>query len=123
MSAFDDLAGMEPLRIWTGVAARAVQGERSSFAVVELDPGSVVPEHAHPNEQLGLVLRGSLEFRVGNETSELGPGSTWSIPGNVPHEVRAGPEGAVVIDVFAPARADWAAIERDPPREPRWPDA
>lgn len=121
MSAFDDLAGMEPLRIWTGVAARAVEGARSSFAVVELDPGSVVPEHAHPNEQLGLVLRGSLEFRVGNETSELGPGSTWSIPGNVPHEVRAGREGAVVIDVFAPARADWAGIERDPPREPRWP--
>ncbi len=121
MSTFEDLAGMEPLRIWDGVAARAVEGERSSFAVVELDPGSVVPEHAHANEQLGLVLRGSVEFRVGNETCELGPGSTWCIPGDVPHEVTAGAEGAVVIDVFAPARADWAAIERDPPREPLWP--
>ena len=121
MSAFDDLAGMEPLRIWDGVAARAVEGEQLSLAVVELDPGSLVPEHAHMNEQLGLVIRGSLEFRVGDETRELGPGSTWCIPGHVEHGVRAGPEGAVVIDVFAPARADWAAIERDPPRTPRWP--
>jgi len=123
VSAFDDLAGMEPLRIWDGVAARAVEGERSSLAVVELDPGSLVPEHAHGNEQLGLVIRGSLEFRVGDETRELGPGSTWCIPGDTPHEVRAGPEGAVVIDVFAPAREDWAAIERDPPRAPRWPQS
>jgi quercetin dioxygenase-like cupin family protein len=123
VSAFDDLAGMEPLRIWDGVAARAVEGERSSLAVVELDPGSLVPEHAHANEQLGLVIRGAVEFRVGDETRELGPGSTWCIPGDTPHEVRAGPEGAVVIDVFAPSREDWAAIERDPPRAPRWPSA
>ena len=121
MSAFDDLAAMEPLRIWHGVAARAVEGDRSSLAVVELDPGSLVPEHAHANEQLGLVIHGSLEFRVGDETRELGPGSTWCIPGDTPHEVRAGPDGAVVIDIFAPAREDWRAIERDPPREPRWP--
>lgn len=121
MSAFDDLAGMQPLRIWDGVAARAVEGDRSALAVVELDPGSLVPEHAHPHEQLGLVLRGSVEFRVADETRELGPGSTWRIPGDTPHEVRARPEGAVVVDVFAPAREDWAAIERDPPRLPRWP--
>jgi hypothetical protein len=45
----------------------------------------------------------------------------WSIPGNVPHEVRVGPEGAVVIDVFAPTRDDWRAAERVEQREPRWP--
>lgn len=121
MSAFDDLAAMAPLRIWEGVAARAVHGEESTVAVVELDPESLVPEHRHANEQLGLVISGSLTFRVGGETRELGPGSTWRIPGGVPHEVRAGAEGAVVVDVFAPPRADWVAIDRDDPRAPRWP--
>jgi quercetin dioxygenase-like cupin family protein len=58
---------------------------------------------------------------VGDETKELGPGSTWSIPSDVPHEVRAGPEGAVVIDVFAPPRDDWGGVERDEPRTPHWP--
>jgi quercetin dioxygenase-like cupin family protein len=121
VSAFDDVRGMEPLRIWDGVAARAVEGERGTLAIVELDPGSLVPEHQHANEQLGFVIRGSVSFRVGDETRELGPGSTWCIPGDVPHEVRAGPEGAVVVDVFAPGRDDWAGIQRDAPRPPRWP--
>jgi quercetin dioxygenase-like cupin family protein len=80
-----------------------------------------VPEHSHENEQLGLVLRGSVRFRVGDETRDVGPGGTWTIPSNVPHEVVAGPDGAEVIDVFAPVRADWAAHELGEPRPPRWP--
>jgi unsaturated pyranuronate lyase len=80
-----------------------------------------VPEHQHANEQLGLVLRGSVRFRVGDEERELGPGGTWRIPPDVPHEVVAGPEGAEVIDAFAPARADWASLDRGAPSPPRWP--
>jgi quercetin dioxygenase-like cupin family protein len=121
VSAFGELQGMSPLGIWDGVAARAVNGERLSLAIVELDPGSVVAEHRHPHEQLGMVLRGSVRFRVGEEERELGPGQTWTIPGDVPHEVHVGPEGAVVIDVFAPVREDWGQLERQEPRAPRWP--
>jgi unsaturated pyranuronate lyase len=80
-----------------------------------------VPEHRHANEQLGLVLRGSVRFRVGDQERELGPGGAWRIPPDVPHEVVAGPEGAEVIDAFAPARADWASLERGDPSPPRWP--
>ena len=121
MSAFGDIASLRVLSIWEGVVARAVDGEDASFAVVELDPDSVVAEHAHPNEQLGMVLRGNVRFRVDGETQELGPGQTWSIPPNTPHEVHTGPEGAVVIDVFAPPRADWRALETLDPQRPAWP--
>ena len=121
MGAFDDIATSGPVRIWEGILARTVEGERLTLAVVELDPASVVAEHRHENEQLGLVVSGSVTFRIGDETRELGPGGTWQIPANTPHEVHTGPEGAVVIDVFAPAREDWEALERLEPREPRWP--
>jgi len=40
-------------------------------------------------------------------TRTFGPGGTWRIPSNVPHEVRVGPEGAIAIDVFSPIRDDW----------------
>jgi len=123
MSAFDDLAGIRPQDIWTGVVARAVHGERLTLAVVELAPNAAVPEHRHENEQLGMVLSGSLTFRVADETRELGPGATWSIPSNVPHEVTAGPDGAAVLDIFAPTRADWSAFEPQEPRAPVWPKA
>jgi unsaturated pyranuronate lyase len=121
VSAFEQLGRVAPLPIWHGIVARAVNGERLTLSVVELDPGTVVAEHAHENEQLGLVLQGSMDFRVGDERRELGPGETWTIPANTPHEAVAGPAGAVVIDVFAPPRDDWAALEPLPERPPRWP--
>jgi quercetin dioxygenase-like cupin family protein len=121
MAPFDDIATTEPLRIWEGVLARTIDGAQLSLAVVELDPGSVVREHSHENEQLGFVVSGSVTFRIDDDTRELWPGGTWEIPPNAPHEVQAGPEGAVVIDVFAPARDDWKALERLSAQPPRWP--
>jgi quercetin dioxygenase-like cupin family protein len=121
MSAFDELATIPPQQIWDSVIVRSVHGERLTLGVVELAADSHVPEHQHENEQLGMVLSGSLVFRVGDESRELGPGGTWSIPANVPHEVHVGAGGAVVLDVFAPGRADWQAIEPGAPQQPRWP--
>jgi quercetin dioxygenase-like cupin family protein len=121
MDAFREVSELEPKQVWEGIHARIVAGERLSLAVVELDPGAVVAEHMHEHEQLGLCLRGSMRFRVADETREVAPGDTWSIPSNVPHEATAGPEGAVVIDVFAPVREDWVSLAPAEPSPPRWP--
>lgn len=110
---------MRPIPIWDGVIARAVDGRDCALSVVELEPGSVVPEHSHPNEQLGLVVSGSVSFRIGDEERDLSQGGTWYIPPDVPHEVHVGPQGAVIVDVFSPPRADWEAFERMSPRPHR----
>lgn len=121
MNALDNVADIPPLRIWDGVVARSVQLDRLTMAVVELDPGAIVPEHRHDNEQAGLVVAGTVVFTVAGETRELGPGGTWRIPGGVPHSVEAGSDGATVIDVFSPPRADWDELDRETPRSPAWP--
>jgi quercetin dioxygenase-like cupin family protein len=121
MPTFKPLAEIPPQQIWDGVVARAVEGERMSFAIVELAPNSLVAEHQHPNEQMGIVLTGSLTFTIGGETRSLHPGDTYNIPGNVPHHAHTGPDGAVVVDVFAPVRADWSRFEKEAPRPPVWP--
>ena len=95
MSAFNHLSSLDLQRIWNGVHGRVIHGQQITLGVIELDPDSVVPEHRHENEQLGICLNGSLVFRVGDESRELAPGATWSIPANVPHEVQVGPDGAV----------------------------
>lgn len=92
------------------------------MAVVELDPGAIVAEHSHENEQLGIVIRGALDFRIGEERRDLGPGETWRIPAHTPHEATAGPQGAVVIDVFSPPRDDIRALPNLEQRPPRWPE-
>jgi quercetin dioxygenase-like cupin family protein len=112
MSAFDGISRLEHLRVWDGVTAQAVEGERTTLAVVDLEPGSTVPEHQHENEQLGILIRGSMRFRIDGETRDLAAGDTWRILGDVPHSVTAGPEGALAVECFTPARADWANLER-----------
>jgi quercetin dioxygenase-like cupin family protein len=121
VATFADAHDMPPQRIWDGIVARAVQGDQATLALLELAPDSVVPEHSHANEQLGICIEGSLTFTIGGETRKLGPGGTWRILGNVPHSVVTGPHGAVVVEAFAPARGDWGAIEADEPRAPVWP--
>ena len=122
MSAFAELPLVPPLPIWDGVVGRAVHGERLTLSVVELDPGTVIPEHSHEHEQVGMVVTGSVNFRVGNEVRDLGPGGSWCIPAHIPHEVKTGAGGAIVIEAFSPTRADWRSIKPDAPREPRWPE-
>jgi hypothetical protein len=60
---------------------------------------------------------------VGDEVLDIKPGSTWRILADVPHELTVGPEGAVVIDVFSPPRADWDAMPIAEPRPLMWPTA
>jgi quercetin dioxygenase-like cupin family protein len=122
-SPFADLDGLSAQRIWEGVVGRLVEGDRVTLAVIELDPDSLVPEHSHENEQLGVLVAGQLEFRIGDETRRVGPGGTWRIPANVPHEVQTGPDGAVAVEVFAPPRSEWATLERLDAQPPRWPSA
>jgi quercetin dioxygenase-like cupin family protein len=111
MEDLRDIGDVPPIDIWDGVVARTIEGERITMALVDLRPNAAVPEHTHENEQVGIMLQGSGTFRVGEETMDVGPGSTWRILSNVPHSLDVGPEGAVVIDIFAPLRLDWRRFE------------
>jgi quercetin dioxygenase-like cupin family protein len=121
MSAYASLSDLPVLAVWNGVLGRAIQGAAITMAVVELAPNGVVPEHHHPNEQLGMVVKGSMVFTIGGERRSLAAGDTYVIPSNVPHDVVAGPAGAIAIDVFSPVRADWAKLDVRPPQQPAWP--
>lgn len=123
MNNLVDVQDLPLIDVWgEAVRARRVQGERITMALVELAPDAVVPGHQHEAEQLGMVIEGSVTFTIGDERRELGPGGTWRIPSNVPHQVTTGPEGATVIDLFAPPRADWDALPSGPARPAvRWP--
>ena len=121
MASLEEIRRITPLTIWQGVTGRIVEGERITMAINELDPGTLVPEHRHDSEQLGVVLTGSITFTVGEETEVLGPGGTWRILGEMPHSALAGPDDAVVLDVFSPVRTDWTELDAVAARPPLWP--
>lgn len=93
--------------IFPGVHIRTVAGTRLMFSVVNLEEDSVVLEHSHPHEQMGLLLSGRLEFTIGGITRTLGPGDIWRIPGGVVHRVVAVGGPAVALDCFDPIREDY----------------
>jgi len=121
MDPFDSVSGVRPYKIWNGAVARAVRGEKITFAVVDLEPNLSVPEHHHANEQVGMVLAGFVTMTIGGESRRLGAGDTYVIPGDLPHSAETGPEGASVLDVFTPTREDWEQLERLEPSAGAWP--
>lgn len=121
LKTYDKLSDLRPYRLREGITARAVNGERMTMAVVDLDPGSILAEHKHENEQMGFVLSGSMTMRIGGEERELHAGDTYVIPSNTPHDAVTGPEGCTAVDVFAPIRMDWEQLPRLDPSSGRWP--
>ena len=124
MSNLIDITDAPLLALWGDtVRGRRIQGERLTLAVVELAPNAVVPEHRHEHEQLGMVIKGEVDFTLDGETRHLGPGGTWRILSNRPHNVDAGPDGAVVLDIISPTRDDWDDRSVVEGAVPRWPQA
>src|SRR5579862_4767711 len=121
MSAFDRVGAIRPQQIWETITGRSVHGEHITLALLELEANGDVPEHSHANEQVGILIQGSVTFRIGDETQEVERGGMWVIPPNVPHSVTVGPDGAVIVEAFSPPRADWGAIETREPGPGRWP--
>ena len=104
---FHDVRAFE---LTAGVSGRPLFGEGAMLNLIEFEPGAVVPEHEHPHEQLGIVLRGIQVLVVDGEAHPLGPMEGYVLPGGVRHGARCGPEGATVLDVFQPVRQDY--VER-----------
>src|SRR5919109_1684523 len=121
MSTYATVGRLQPYRIWDGVIARPLHGDRITVGILEFEPLTHVPEHRHDNEQLGLVLKGSITMVIDGERRELHVGDMYSIRGGVPHSGEAGPEGATVAPVFAPVRADWNDTPRLSVAQGHWP--
>jgi len=84
------------------------------MAHFRLDPDSVLPLHSHPHAQFGVFLEGGGEFRVGDLVWKMKKGDSYYIPPGVPHELRVGGGGAVVVDFFVPERQDYHEQIPDP---------
>jgi len=122
VNVYKAVSDLKPARIWDGVLARVVNGDRVTIGFVEIDPDVQVPEHRHENEQVGFVLRGSVTMVIGNQSRELRVGETYTIASQVPHSARAGADGVSVVDVFAPVRQEWKTAPSVDPFPGRWPE-
>lgn len=90
-----------------GLTARIFAGEQAMLSIVDAAPNSEGTLHHHPEEQWGVLLEGSGTRIQGDEEIGVKKGDFWRTPSNVPHTLRAGPEGCRVLDIFSPPRSEY----------------
>ncbi|MFB6086725.1 MAG: cupin domain-containing protein [Halodesulfurarchaeum sp.] len=105
-------AAVETAEPIEGVKLRLLAtGEGANVQRYRIESGGAVPEHNHPHEQLGYLMRGELTFVVDGEEIVVEAGDSYRLAGNEPHAVEnRGETVAEGIDVFSPPRTnpDWA---------------
>ena len=93
--------------IFGNVKITTFAGDHLQVSIADIPARGAVPDHAHPNEQLGMIVSGRLVFTIGGETKTLGPGEVYRIPGGVRHSVVALDEPVRALDIFYPIREEY----------------
>lgn len=104
---FIDINAQPQQQVFDGVSIRTIHGENLMMSYVHLHPHSIVKEHSHHHEQMGMVLEGSFELTIDGESRTLNKGDTYLIPSHVKHSARANDKSAVALDIFSPPREDY----------------
>lgn len=64
-------------------------GEAIEVGLLSFKGGEGANPHQHPHEQIVVVIKGRIRVRLGDAEEELGPGSGFRVPPNVPHGTMA----------------------------------
>jgi quercetin dioxygenase-like cupin family protein len=73
----------------------------------DFEPGSIVPEHHHPHQQITWVVSGTMEFNLDGATRLLGAGDGVLIPPDTPHSATILEEPCRALDAWHPVRDDY----------------
>lgn len=95
-----------------GIQVQPVIGESLMTCWIAMEPGAVVVEHSHPNEQLGVVVEGSVTISAAGETREMVVGDAYVVPSALLHSGVAGANGVLLVETFVPIREEYARAWR-----------
>lgn len=88
-----------------GVLRQVFHGERQSIVRYRYERGAVFPTHAHPEEQITIVVSGRLAFDIAGERIEVGPGEVLLVPADRPHGATVvGDEVVETYNALSPRR-------------------
>jgi len=83
-----------------------VHGDRTLMTEFLFRKGAVLPQHAHPHEQTGYLVKGHIRLSIGANEYDVRAGDSWCVPGGVEHGAHS-LEDSMVIEVFSPVREDY----------------
>ena len=119
IAGFDKLASVPEEQITDKIRRRVVSGKQGTMVYWRMKAGAHAAAHEHPHEQFVWMVKGSMDFRIGNEKRTMKPGDVAVIPGGVEHEGYF-PEDSEAIDfsrrcvkTFSPARPRLTCLRAD----------
>jgi len=103
---FIKLSDIQEREMVPGFRAKFVHSDRMTCSYWTIAAGAILPEHAHPHEQVTNIIRGRFEMTLDGETQTIEPRSVVVIPSGAKHRGRAITD-CFILDVFAPVREDY----------------
>lgn len=87
---------------------KMVYGKDIMLVRNEIHPNTATPAHAHPHEQMLVVLSGACDITTDGETRHLEKNGIAWFPSNVLHSVtNTEEEPLIALDIFTPIREDF----------------
>jgi len=102
---FYELKDIPEIPLVSGITIKAVYGDNVSVSFLQFPAYATIPPHTHPNEQIGIVTEGTLQYTINGDSRRCSAGSAFVIPPNAVHSARVvSDKPAKMIDVFTPSR-------------------
>lgn len=95
-----------PKELAQGLTGYYAHGEQMTMGLVEIEKGSILPEHKHVQEQITYIIEGQLDMTIDGKLYSLTNGMYFVIPSNTLHSAIAITD-CKVIDAFNPVREDY----------------
>src|SRR6516162_9600104 len=83
IAGFDKLETVPQEQITDKIRRRVVSGKQGTMAYWRIKAGAHAAAHKHPHEQFVWMIKGTMDFRIGNEKRTMKPGDIAVIPGGV----------------------------------------
>lgn len=109
-----ELNDMEGLRFGFPLSS-ATQTASTAFVQMEFEPGAVLPRHTDSAEELLLVLEGTAEGTIGDETGLLQAGDIAVVPALAPHGLRNVGDGRLRVVGFFSSSTNLGVFEEPLP--------
>lgn len=101
------------IEICPGIKRRTLTHGSSMYQMLaQLEAGSVMPAHQHPQEQIAHVLRGRIRLLVEGVPHEMQAGDSFYLKSNQAHGVET-LEETLMLDTFSPPRGDYLARDQE----------
>jgi len=105
---FKELAALPEERVTDKISRRVLSGKQGMIVWWTIKAGAHAAAHKHPHEQIVWMLKGRMDFRIGDARRSMIAGDVAVIPSGTEHEGFF-PEDTEVVDIFAPPREDFLA--------------